>query len=89
MKYGKPTRLMISTALAAANFAIAGAGWAQGTAEERSACMGDALQFCSADIPNVSQIEACLMVNRVKLTPSCQAEFKSNGKTRIHATHFR
>jgi hypothetical protein len=80
---------MISAALAAASLAVAGAAWAQGTAEERSACMGDALQFCSADVPNVSQIEACLKANRERLTPACQAEFKSAGRTRMHATHFR
>ena len=33
---------------------------AQGTPQERSACIGDAFRFCSTDIPNVAKIEAWL-----------------------------
>ena len=45
-----------AAALAALVLACASAS-AQGTAEQRSACMGDAFQFCMADIPNVTAIE--------------------------------
>jgi hypothetical protein len=34
--------------------------YAQGAAQERSDCMGDAFRFCSSDIPFVSEIEDCL-----------------------------
>jgi hypothetical protein len=61
---------------------------AQGTPEERSACIGDAFRFCSPDIPNVAQIEACLIRNRSGLDPACQAEFVSSQKTKLHPSHF-
>ena len=62
---------------------------AQGTAEQRSACMGDAFKFCGSDIPNVSKIEACLKSNVEKLSPACHAEFMPHGKTRnMHSSHF-
>jgi hypothetical protein len=62
---------------------------AQGTAEERSACMGDAFKFCFSDIPSVSKIEACLEKNEPKLTPACHAEFQPAKKTKMRAEHFR
>jgi hypothetical protein len=64
-------------------------GHAQGTAEERSACIGDAFRFCSADIPNVSQIESCLVSNVSLLTPPCKAEFSPAGKSKLHPRHFQ
>lgn len=62
---------------------------AQGTAEQRSACMGDAFEFCSSDIPDVSKIEACLKQNRSRLKPACAAEFQTSGRTKIKSDHFR
>jgi hypothetical protein len=63
---------------------------AQGTAEERSACIGDAFQFCAPDIPDVSKIEACLSKNKDKLQPACRAEFEQpSGKTRLQARHLQ
>jgi hypothetical protein len=62
---------------------------AQGTAQQRSACMGDAFRFCSADIPNVSRIEACLMQNRERLHPACQAQFDRTGNSRLQTEYFR
>lgn len=62
---------------------------AQGTAEERSACMGDAFRFCSGQIPDVAKIEACLKTNVVKLTPACRAEFQPGEKTKLRRGHFQ
>jgi hypothetical protein len=63
---------------------------AQGTAEERSACISDAFQFCMPDIPNVSKIEACLIKSKDKLQPACRAEFEQpSGKTRLQARHLQ
>jgi hypothetical protein len=76
--------------IAGAMVAGPSAASAQGTAEERSACIGDAFQFCMADIPNVSQIEACLIKNKDKLQPACRAEFEQpSGKTRLQARHLQ
>ncbi len=63
--------------------------YAQGTAEQRSACMGDAFRFCSAFIPNVTAIEACLRQNRNSLAPACRAEFEPENKTKLHVRHFQ
>lgn len=68
---------------------LSAVAWAQGTAQDRSACMGDAFKFCGADIPNVSRIEACLSQNRNGLTPACAAEFQPAEKTTLRPEHFR
>ncbi len=65
------------------------AAHAQGTAEQRSACMGDAFRFCSAYIPDVAQIESCLVQNRSSLSPACAAEFQPASRTRLRHEHFR
>lgn len=78
-----------SAALLAALVLAPLSAFAQGTAEERSACMGDAFKFCLSDIPTVSKIEACLEKNESQLTPACRAEFRPNKKTKLRAEHFR
>jgi len=75
--------------LAGAMLSVPAAASAQGTAEQRSACIGDAFQFCAADIPDVSKIEACLSSNKDKLQPACRAEFEPSGKTRLQVHHLR
>lgn len=70
-------------------FAASGAARAQGTAQQRSACEGDAFKFCFSDIPSVSAIEACLKANEPKLSPACQAEFAPAKKTILREEHFR
>lgn len=86
------TRLSIATVVALSTAAIVGAmsapALAQGTAQERSACMGDAFKFCGSDIPDVSRIEACLKSKVNQLSPACKVEFEPNGKTRMHRSHF-
>jgi hypothetical protein len=83
----KPSQLksVILAGIALASLAVP--AFAQGTAEERSACMGDAFQFCSAAIPDVAQVTACLTQNKSKLSPACQAEF--DGQTRLRPSHLR
>jgi hypothetical protein len=72
-----------------AAISIAGPASAQGTAQQRTACMGDAFRFCSADIPNVSRIEACLMQNHERLHPACQAQIDGAGSSQLQPEHFR
>lgn len=62
---------------------------AQGTGEERSACMGDAFRFCSSDIPFVSEIESCLEENIGRLSKACRREFLPSHQTRLQEEHFR
>ena len=63
---------------------------AQGTAQERSDCMGDALRFCSSDIPFVSEIEECLREHMGQLSPACRREFSGPTKsTKLKEEHFQ
>ena len=62
---------------------------AQGTAQERSDCMGDALRFCSSDIPFVEEIESCLQQNMARLSPACRREFAPTNTTKLREEHFQ
>lgn len=85
----KPAFKIAPFALAFAAFVtMTAAAVAQGTAEQRSACIGDAFRFCGRDIPNVSKIESCLLQNVSHLTPACAAEFTPHGRTTMQSRHF-
>lgn len=64
---------------------------AQGTADQRSACIGDAFSFCGADIPVVTKIEACLIKKMSELSPGCRDEFHKppEGRTNLKPEHFK
>lgn len=49
----------------------------RGTPEQRAACMGDALMFCSDAIPNRARIAACLGSKLSQLSPRCRAQFQA------------
>ena len=89
MRTQRQSTIMIGSILLLAAAFGAGPASAQGTAEQRSACMGDAFRFCSQDIPNVSRIEACLLANRDRLRPACQAQFDAAGNSSLQPEHFR
>lgn len=81
-------RLFIVSAL----LAVFGAGpaMAQGTAQERSDCMGDAIRFCSSDIPFVEEIESCLRSNMARLSGACRREFAGpTNSTKLTEQHFQ
>ena len=40
--------------------------------EARAQCTGDAFRLCSADIPNVPAITACMMKHRAQLSTGCR-----------------
>jgi len=43
------------------------------TAEQRAACTPDALRLCSAEIPNIPRVTACMRANRTNLSARCQS----------------
>jgi hypothetical protein len=47
----------------------------QATAEQRAACLGDALSLCSAAIPSTDRVFACLASKKSQLSASCRAQF--------------
>jgi len=64
---------LTGTVVIAALLASSATGFAQGTAEQRSACTGDAFKFCSAHIPSVSAVTTCMKANYSKLSAACRA----------------
>ena len=89
MRTNTKSNIVAGSILVLAAISFAGPALAQGTAQQRSACMGDAFRFCSGDIPNVTRIEACLLQNRERLHPACQAEFDGSSSSRLQPEHFR
>jgi hypothetical protein len=65
--------LMLATGL---SFSILpAAGWAY-TQEEQQACSGDAFRLCSAEIPDVDRVTACMIRNKSQLSPECRVFFR-------------
>lgn len=56
--------LSLSTLSATDSFAF--------SAEARAMCTGDAFRFCSADIPNIPKITACMIKHRAQLSAGCR-----------------
>ena len=59
------------------------AAHAEGTSEQRNACMGDAFRLCSSHIPNVEAITACMWAKKSQLSPDCKAVFGKTDKTTV------
>jgi hypothetical protein len=55
---------------------IPASAWAY-TAEQQQACMSDAFRLCSAEIPSIDRITACMGQHRSQLSPACRAQFTS------------
>ena len=64
---------LMGAAIVAALLASSAASHAEGTAEQRSACMGDAFKYCSTHIPNIPAIKVCMKANYSKLSEACKA----------------
>jgi hypothetical protein len=46
------------------------------TAEERGACMGDAISLCLGAIPNKARVASCLASKMSQLSPRCRSQFE-------------
>lgn len=55
----------------------------EATAEQRRACTPDAFRLCSAHIPNVEAITACMHTNKSKLSPACRVVFDKATSTKV------
>jgi hypothetical protein len=65
---------VLATSFALAMLPRAGYGY---TADEQQACSGDAFRLCSAEIPDVDRITACMIRNKSQLSPECSVFFRS------------
>jgi hypothetical protein len=66
---------VLFTASLTALLAVSGAH-AASQDEQEKACRGDAMHFCSAEIPNKDKITACMKQHVSELSPPCRAMFK-------------
>jgi hypothetical protein len=66
--------LMLATAFAVAMWPATGRAY---TPEQEQACTSDAFRLCSAEIPNVDRVTACMAAKKSQLSPPCRAQFRS------------
>jgi hypothetical protein len=72
------THFRVSAALATAlAFAMLPRHGYAYTADQQQACSNDAFRLCSADIPDVDRITACMIRNKSQLSPECRVYFRS------------
>ena len=43
------------------------------TPEAQQMCSGDAMRLCSAEIPDIPRITACMVRNKSQVSPACRA----------------
>jgi hypothetical protein len=48
------------------------------TDEEQQACQPDAFRLCSAEIPDVDRVTACMVARKSELSPECRRFFRSD-----------
>jgi hypothetical protein len=46
------------------------------TQEEQAACSGDAFRLCGPEIPDVDRVTACMVRNKLQLSPGCRVYFR-------------
>ncbi len=68
--------------IALAACTVTTASYALGSAEQRAACTPDVFRLCSAEIPNVSNIIACMKAKKSSLSPACRAVFDDRVSTK-------
>ena len=76
-------RIALGMALAIGGIVAQNAAFAEeyrGTMEQQMACTPDVWRLCSAQIPDVSRITACLRQNTPLLSSGCRAVFQSNNQ---------
>jgi len=73
MTRGFHVGLMLATALSVSVWSSAGRAY---TPEQEQACTGDAFRLCSAEIPNVDRVTACMVAKKSQLSPQCRAQFR-------------
>ena len=47
----------------------------------KSACMADVFKLCSASLPNMDSVHACLKAKKSQASAKCQAQFEAEAKT--------
>lgn len=66
-------KVTLALAFAASVSAVSSTASFAFSAEAQQMCTGDAFRLCSADIPNIPAITACMIKHRADLSPGCRA----------------
>ena len=66
-------KLLVATVLA---FGMLTTASLAHTAEQEQMCASDAMRLCSAEIPDVNRITACMHRQRAALSDGCRAVFR-------------
>ena len=48
------------------------------TAEQREACMGDAIRLCGSEIPDVDRVLVCMRAKKSQVSAHCRATIPRN-----------
>ena len=67
-------KLLIATTFAFAMLTTASQAY---TPEQEQMCTGDAIRLCSAEIPDVDRVTACMIQKRASLSDGCKAVFEA------------
>jgi hypothetical protein len=70
LRHGK---LLVATALTTGMLTTVSHAYTQ---EQEQMCTGDAMRLCSADIPDVERVTACMIRQRALLSDGCKAVFR-------------
>lgn len=66
-------KLLIATAFAFAMLTSVSQAYSP---EQEQMCTGDAMRLCSAEIPDVERVTACMIQKRAMLSDGCKAVFQ-------------
>jgi hypothetical protein len=75
-----PTKIIIcalALVISARGAAAQQASEYRGTEQQQLACTPDVFRLCWSEIPNVSQIVACLVREKPRLSEACRAVFET------------
>ena len=74
--------LMLATAFSVSMWPAASQAY---TPEQQAACSDDAFRLCSSEIPDVDRVTACMVRNRIQLSPGCRVYFKPQHAPAVRA----
>ena len=69
--------LLLTTILLASPWPAGAQGY---THDQEQACTPDAFRLCSAAIPDVGRVTACMVAKKSQLSPACRAHFRSDNE---------
>ena len=73
MTYWKSHHLLLALAFAIPATALSASPGLAFSSEAQQMCSGDAMRLCSAEIPDIPRITACMHRKRAQISPGCRA----------------